>query len=115
MSPRSQPHRWCLLTLLLLALAIALPACGGPSVNPRTKVAKSDAIIKLQCNVTSAELWVNDRFVAHVRNLRGGIALSPGQHRVEFRHDSHHTHYELLTVTTRERRTLTVTMAEILP
>jgi hypothetical protein len=76
---------------------------------------RNDAIIRVAAEVPDAELWVNDRFVGHVRSLRGGVALSPGAHRIEIRHDGYHTHYEVLTVAARERRTLTVDLAQILP
>lgn len=105
---------WLLFPALALALA-AGPACSGPAPSARTPVAKDDAVIKIVCGVADAELWVNDRFIAHVGKLRRGIALSPGEHRLELRHDRHHTHYELLAITARERRTLTVELAEILP
>lgn len=99
----------------LLAVGVLGVGCSGPAQTIRGKVSKNDAVIQIQCEVGDAELWVDDRFVAHVRSLRRGIALSPGEHRLEIRHDRHHTHYEILTVTARERRTLTVEMARILP
>lgn len=100
--------------ICLVFLGFALGCSNPPTANP-TAVAKSDAIIAIECNVAEAEVWVNDRFVAHVRGLRGGMGLSPGTHRIEFRHDHHHKHYEILTVQARERRSLTVEMAEKLP
>jgi hypothetical protein len=93
--------------LLLLAACGASTRGRGPDRN--------DAIIHIAAEVPDAELWVNDRFVGHVRSLRGGVALSPGSHRIELRHDRYHTHYEVLTVEPRERRTLTVDLAQILP
>ena len=103
------------LPLTLLCLVSWLLACSSPAQRLPGTPAKNDAIIQIECDVAEAELWVNERFIAHMRNLRRGIALSPGEHRLEFRHDGHHTHYELITVAAKERRTLTIDMAEILP
>lgn len=100
--------------VLALIVCLALASCSGGAQSTRGKVPRNDAIIKIECPVADAELWVNDRFVAHIGKLRRGIALSPGQHRLELRHDRYHTHYQVIVVTARERKTLTVEMAEIL-
>lgn len=101
--------------VLALAWTGASVGCSAPAQSVRSKVARNDAVIEIECSVAEAELWVNDRFIAHVGKLPKGIALSPGEHRLELRHDRHHTHYEMLTVSARERRTLTVQLAEVLP
>ena len=97
-----------------LVIGPGLSGCGGTPATP-TRIDKNDAIVTIQCEVGDAELWVDDRFVSEIGRLRGGIALSPGAHRIELRHDDFHTHYAEITVTARERRTLEIALAERLP
>jgi hypothetical protein len=93
----------------LLALA---GACAGTAAERR---AAKDAVITIACDVGEAEVWVNDRYLRRCQDLRGGMALSAGTHRIEVRHDAYHTHYVELTVLERERRQLDVRLAERLP
>ena len=115
MSARVAPRRLLAPLCAALALALIATACTGAAQNARGKVDKNDAVIKITCNVADAELWINDRFVAHVGSLSRGIALGPGEHRLELRHDRYHTHYEILAVSARERRQVAIELAEILP
>lgn len=91
-----------------------LVACGG-SQSPKQPALGGDAVIKLDCAVAQAEVYVNDRQIGLCGDLRGGIALSPGVHRIEIRHDDYHTAYYELTVATAERKTLRVDLAPALP
>jgi hypothetical protein len=103
-----------ILLVVMVAWGVAWSvACGAGTRSQGAK--RSDAIVHIAAEVPDAELWVNDRFVGHVRSLRRGVALSPGSHRIELRHDGYHTHYEVVTVAPREQRTLTVELAQILP
>src|SRR5690606_27873363 len=88
--------------------------CGGSQATRDSAARARDAVVMIECPVADAELWVDDRFVSHLGRLKRGVAVSPGAHRIEIRHDRYHTHYEELTVEARERRTLTVELAEIL-
>lgn len=99
----------------LVAASWLIAGCSGGAKSTRGKVAKNDAIVTIECPVPDAELWVNDRFIAHTGKLRRGIALSPGEHRLELRHDRYFTHYQVIAVTARQRLALTVELAEILP
>jgi hypothetical protein len=99
----------------IAAAAIAAAGCTPAPGTAATAPAQQDAVLRFACDVADAELWVNDRFVAPIGRLSKGIALSPGSHRIEVRHDGYHTHYEEVTVTPRQRRTVTVELAEILP
>ncbi len=92
----------------------ALVACGG-SQTPKQPALGGDAVIKLDCAVEQAEVYVNDRQLGLCGDLRGGIALSPGVHRIEIRHDDYHTAYYELTLAEAERKTLRVDLALALP
>lgn len=97
----------------LLVLAMWLLGCGG--AQGRTDgIGKDDGIIVVRSNVADAEIWVNERRLGFVADLDGGIALSPGQHRLEVRHDRYHTHYQLLDLAPDARLTLDVELAEVL-
>lgn len=102
-----------------VAIALVLSACSasGPVSGPygSARLGGDDAIVEIECSVADAELWVDERFVAEIGHLRAGIALGPGPHRIEVRHDRYHTHYTEITVKARERRKLSIEMAEILP
>ena len=96
------------------ALVIALAACGGPKPNP-TGVTRQDAIVQFKSNVRDAQVYVDGRFIAPLYAIRGGVAVSPGTHRFELRHDDHFSSYLELTLTRSERRKVTLDMAPILP
>jgi hypothetical protein len=91
---------------------LAVIACGGASrsASPDT----NDAVVMIDCPVGDAVVWVNGRYIRQVRELRGGMALSPGHHFVEVKHDGYHTFYAELDLRARERRTLVVRLAEML-
>ena len=97
-----------------LALALLVAACGGRS-NAARDPARNDAVITVVTEVDDATVWVNDRHLGLVADLRAGIALAPGTHRIEIRHEDFHTRYLTLTLEARERRALDVELAPILP
>lgn len=102
--------------LVLAGLLLGLGACAGSrSTGARAVAQRDDAVVVIECPVADAELWVDDRYVGQVGRLGGGIALGAGEHRIELRHDRYHTHYQAITVASRERRTVVVQLAEILP
>lgn len=117
MSPSLARPAWLFARLMaaLCVMVVCWAACSGSAATGQRRVARTDAIIRIQCNVADAELWIDDRFIAPVGSLRSGIALGPGKHRVEIRHDRYHTHYDELELAAQEKRTLIVDMAEILP
>ena len=97
--------------VVMLGMLLAA-ACSGPA-RTVSEPARDDAIITFDCAVADAEVWVNERFYAD--GLKRGIAVSAGSYRIEVRHDRYHTFYLELTVKARERRPVTVELAEILP
>jgi len=96
-----------------LALLLVLAAC-GPRPDPNAP-SETDAIVKLTSNVKDAQVYVDGRFIAPLVALRGGVAISPGVHRVELRHDEYFSSYLELTVARAERKTVALEMAPLLP
>ncbi|HET9626488.1 MAG TPA: hypothetical protein VFP84_34235 [Kofleriaceae bacterium] len=96
-----------------VVLAIALAAC-GPKIGPNG-VTSDDAIVVIQSNVRDAQVFLDGRLVAPLEALRGGVAMEPGAHRLELRHEDYFTRYVELTVARAERKRLTVDLAAILP
>lgn len=100
--------------LLALAGGVAGAGCGhGPTVT-RTD---DDAIITLAWapEIPDAALWVNGRYIAQLGQLKGGISLSAGTHRLEVRHDDYFPQFVELTVAAREQRRLVIELAPVLP
>jgi hypothetical protein len=96
-----------------LVLVLALAACGAKA-HPGG-VAKSDAIVYLKSNVSDAQVYVDGRFVGPIGNVRGGIAVDPGRHRLELRHDDYFSRYVELDLARAERKRLQLEMAPVLP
>lgn len=99
--------------MIRLALALGLAAC-GPKVGPNG-VSADDAIVKLASNVRDAQLYVDGRFVAPLTALRGGVAVAPGPHRFELRHDDYFSRYLELDLKRAERTSVSLDMAPVLP
>ncbi|MBA3452802.1 MAG: hypothetical protein H0T42_06915 [Deltaproteobacteria bacterium] len=94
-------------------LMLALAAC-GPKVGPNG-VTADDAIIKLKSNVRDAQVYVDGRFVAPLNALRGGVAVTPGMHRLELRHEDYFSAYIEMTLGRAERKSIAMELAPILP
>lgn len=92
--------------------AAALSACGASS---RSSSSSRDAIVRFTCNVAEASLFVDGRFLAPVGLLRGGVALSPGAHRIELRHDDYLPRFFELTLAASEKRQLDAQLFPLLP
>jgi hypothetical protein len=101
---------------LSLALGLAAPGagCGGATARSADH-GDADAIVTFASDLPDAALWVDGRYVAQLAQLRGGVALSPGSHRLEVRHDDYFTQYEQLDLGPRERRRIVVHLAPLLP
>ena len=92
---------------------VMLAACGHAP--PRGGVSPNDAIIYVKSNVTDAQVYVDGRFVGPVSLLKGGVALDPGKHRVELRHDDYFSRYAELDLHRAEKQHLDLDMAPTLP
>jgi hypothetical protein len=111
-APRLSAFRTVRAAALAGALAASLAACGGAS---RGGPASRDAVVLIDCNVPDASLFVDGRFLAPVSLVRGGIALSPGVHRLELRHDAYLGRFLELTLGPAERRRVDAQLFPILP
>ncbi len=94
-------------------LVVALAAC-GPKVGPNG-VTADDAIIQVKSNVRDAQVYVDGRFVAPLQALRGGVAVTPGVHRFELRHEDYFSAYLEMKVARAERRSVAMELAPVLP
>jgi hypothetical protein len=93
--------------------ALLLIACGGkPAPN---RPAAADAVVFVKSNVGDAQLWVDGRLVGPLSVVRGGIAVDPGKHRLELRHDDYFSRYVELDLGRSEHKKLQLEMAPVLP
>ncbi|HEU0033689.1 MAG TPA: hypothetical protein VFQ53_23845 [Kofleriaceae bacterium] len=99
---------------LVLGSALAGAACGHGK-QPSTGVQRSDAIVVFKSNVRDAQLYVDGRFIAPLDAMSGGVAVEPGVHRFELRHEDYFSSYLELTLARAERRKVSLELAPILP
>jgi hypothetical protein len=97
--------------VLLLALATA---CNHQKAST-SRVSAADAIFWVKSNVPSAGLYVDGRFVGPVGGLKGGVAVVPGKHRLEVRHDDYFARYVEVDLARAERKRLEIELAPVLP
>ena len=101
------------LVVLMLGLLMLVVGC-GPKVGPGG-VSASDAIVQIKSNVRDAQVYVDGRFVAPLNAVGGGVAIDPGHHRIELRHDDYFSSYLELTLARAERKQVAMDLAPILP
>ena len=98
------------------AAAAALLACACGASPPRAGgVEADDAIVQVRSNVRDAQVYVDGRFIAPLDAIGAGIAVEPGFHRIELRHDDYFSTYLELELARAERRKLRVELAPVLP
>lgn len=91
-----------------LAIAVAVALLGACGAAPRATRPAGDAVLLIACATPDATVWVDEALVGEVRDVRGGILLDPGPHRVEVRHEQHYPRYLELDARAGERRRVTV-------
>jgi len=96
------------------AALVALAVACGPKPSP-TGVSPSDAIVLIKSNVADAMVYVDGRFVAPVGVLRAGVAVDPGPHRIELRHDDFFSRYIELELHRAEKKPLQLDLSPVLP
>jgi hypothetical protein len=97
-----------------VVLLVALAACNHQKAST-SRVSASDAIFWVKSNVPSAGLYVDGRFVGPVGGLKGGVAVVPGKHRLEVRHDDYFARYVEVDLQRAERKRLEIELAPVLP
>ena len=95
------------------ALACIAIACGARA--GRTRAGSDDAIVYVRSNVRDAQVYIDGKFIAPLSALGGGLAIEPGAHRVELRHEDYFSSYLELELARAERRKVAMDMAAILP
>jgi hypothetical protein len=90
-------------------------ACAGTPARDPSRRDADDAVVKIETEIEDASLWVDGRFIGPIGGLRGGIAVEPGRHRLELRHDAYWSHYEELDLAPRQQVSLVVELAPLLP
>jgi len=101
------------MTRVLVVASWLAVACGPqPAPNGVTAV---DAVVYVKSNVRDAQVYVDGRFIAPLEALRGGVAVEPGAHRIELRHEDYYSSYLELTLARAERKNVAMEMAVILP
>lgn len=98
-----------------LGLGLGLVACGGAAPRGPTTVAAADAVVRIKTDVVDAGLWIDGAFIGAVADLRGGVALDPGHHRLELRHEAYFVDYRELDLAAGQRLTLAIELAPLLP
>ena len=94
-------------------LILLLAAC-GPKPAP-AHAAGADAVLFVKSNVSDAQVWVDGRLVGPLNVVRGGIAVDPGRHRLELRHDDYFSRYLELDLAKGSTQKLQLEMAPVLP
>jgi hypothetical protein len=99
--------------IIRLALVAALAACGATKKVGR--VSADDAVFYVKSNVPEASVFVDGRYIGPVKIVRGGIAVVPGKHRLEIRHEDYFSGYVELELARAEKRKVDVQLARVLP
>jgi hypothetical protein len=100
---------------MVVAVMASAAACGGANLRDPARVDGDDAVVKVRTAVKDASLWVDGRFIGPIGGLSGGVALEPGKHRFELRHDEYWSHFEELDLAARQRVVMDVELAPVLP
>lgn len=102
-----------LITRALVSLAVLVGLACGPASSRRAETSK--AILVIACPQSDAEVWIDGEYLRVAKELRRGVRLPIGRHRVEVRHDRFHSMYYEVELAAGERRTLQVELAARLP
>jgi hypothetical protein len=102
-----------MMTCALVVAGWLVVAC-GPRIGPNG-VTSDDAIVYVKSNVRDAQVYIDGRFVAPLNALGGGVAVEPGAHRLELRHEDYFSSYRELQLARAEHKKIAMEMAAILP
>jgi hypothetical protein len=96
----------------LVAVAIVAGCHNQPAPG---RVAATDAVVVIKSNVRDAELFVDGHDVGPLVAVRSGVAVEPGWHRFELRHDDYFSSYLDLTLARAEHKKVAMDMSPVLP
>ena len=98
------------------SVAIALVLLGGcaGTQDPAHRTGTS-AVVTVTSNLPDAQVYVDGRFVGAVSFVKRGMALDPGKHRLELRHDDYFSRFAELELHKAERRELDLDLSPVLP
>jgi hypothetical protein len=94
---------------------VALVLVGACASAPPARVSPNDAVVYLTSNVNDAAVYVDGRYVGSITLVKVGIAVDPGKHRVELRHDDYFSRFAELDLKRSEKRKLDLDLAPVLP
>ena len=107
---------WAAAAAVALALAVAATTTScGPKPDPVTGVTAAAAVLYVRTNLSDAALVLDGHFVGRVGLLRGGVAVAPGIHHLELRHDDYFSTYLEVTLARAEHRKVAMELLPILP
>jgi len=103
-------------TALALAIAITWGLAAGcaPRIGPNG-VTSDDAIIYVKSKRARRAGLIDGRFIAPLDALGGGVAVEPGSHQLELRHEDYFSSYLELPLARAERKKVALDLAPILP
>lgn len=93
--------------------AVVAAACG--TAGTYAYGSQRDAVVYIASNVSEADIYVDGKLIGPVQGLASGIAVDPGLHRIELRHDSYFSRYAELTLRGGQSHRLSLEMVKILP
>ncbi len=103
---------WHIVCVLFGVVILWQLSCARNSVAP-TKTERSVLLIVGQPK--DAEVYVNDTFAGLVEDVRGGIVIRPGEHRLVVRRTQFETVYHLLHIGAGQTKQITVTLLPRFP
>ena len=103
------------LALVLMAFLASLSSGCPHAGQSASQAPHASGVLLVKCPIADAELWVDSKYVRELREIKSGVRLSAGHHRIEVRHESYHSMYFDLDIGAGERRTLDVDLAPRLP
>lgn len=107
--------RAALPALVMATLIVGGGGCGSGGRATTPRVSASDAVVRFRGAVADAALWVDGRFIGALGELRGGVAVAPGAHRFEVRHEAYFVEYRELDLAAGQRVTVDLELAPLLP
>ena len=99
-----------------VAMGMALAFAGCAHAPPATTGATGDdAFLHIRSNVSDADLVIDGRVVGRIVHDRIAVALDPGHHQLELRHDDFFSAYLDVQLARAEHKKIVLDLSPILP